>query len=332
MSPAFRLLLKPFSKAVLFNSNETGNNLYTSTMTRHTVVCFGEILWDVLPSGAKPGGAPMNVAFHLKKLHLNPAVITRVGRDERGNQLLDLLNNNGITTEYIQQDDVHPTGVVLACLNEKAEASYDIVQPVAWDFIELHVDLKNLVASAEYFVFGSLASRNQTSRNTLFQLLEQAKTKVLDINLRQPHFTKEGVEVLLQQCKVLKINDQELHLITHWYKALDKIEDQMALLQDRFNIDTIVTTCGSKGARMNRSGETVAHSGFKVVVKDTVGSGDAFLAALLYKFQEQAPAAEALAFANGLGAFIASCEGACPDYNGDVVAKNIAAGAYEKSL
>jgi fructokinase len=284
-------------------------------MNTNPVVCFGEMLWDVLPAGAKPGGAPMNVAYHLQKLGMWPAVISRVGTDEWGEQLLALLKKSGITTAYVQQDIVHQTGVVLAKLNERAEATYDIVSPVAWDFIGLHEDLKKLVQEADYFVFGSLAARSETSRNTLFQLLQAAKTKVLDINLRAPHFTKAAVEPLLQQCRVLKINDQELPLIAGWYASVKTIEDQMKLLQDRFDIPTIVTTCGSDGAVLRQDGETFKHPGFKVIVKDTIGSGDAFLAALLYKLNSHAPPADALDFANRLGAFIASREGACPPYD-----------------
>jgi len=174
--------------------------------------------------------------------------------------------------------------------------------------------LKKLVSEAAYFVFGSLAARNETSRDTLFKLLEQANTKVLDINLRAPHFTKAGVESLLQQCHILKINDQELPLIAGWYGDLKKLDDQMTLLQDRFDIQTIVTTRGGDGSVLKMGGERYSHPGFKVNVKDTVGSGDAFLAALLYKLSKNAPPDETLEFANGLGAFIASCEGACPVY------------------
>lgn len=285
----------------------------------YPVVCFGEMLWDVLPSGPKPGGAPMNVAYHLQKLHLPPAVISRVGRDERGEQLLALLEKSGITTAYVQQDATHQTGVVLAQLNSRAEATYDIVRPVAWDFIALHADLKKLVAEARYFIFGSLAARNETSRHTLFQLLEAAHTKVLDINLRAPHFSSAMVEELLQQCDVLKINDQELPLIAGWYGDFKNLEDGMALLQERFGIETIVATCGANGAILNQSGIVYRHRGFNVQVKDTVGSGDAFLAALLSGLHKGVPAEEALAFANGLGAFIASCEGACPAYDIEAV-------------
>jgi fructokinase len=284
-------------------------------MTHNQVVCFGEMLWDVLPSGAKPGGAPMNVAYHLQKLGMQPAVISRVGEDEKGHELLRLLEKNGIPTGSVQKDRTHPTGVVLARLNEKAEASYEIIQPVAWDFIEGYEDLKKLVAAARYFVFGSLAARNPVSRNTLLQLLESAGTKVFDINLRAPHYTRETLEQLLQQCDVLKINEEELQLVASWHGHLKKLEDQMALLRDKFRIRTVVTTRGSAGAVLLTGGQTYAHTGYKVTVKDTVGSGDAFLAALLSQLHAGADGTEALRFANGLGAFIASSEGACPPYD-----------------
>lgn len=298
----FKLMTRSFGYM-----NETSN--------QHPVVCFGEMLWDILPSGVKPGGAPMNVAYHLQKLGLNPAVISRVGTDSNGEKLLNLLQLNGITSTYVQQDGAHQTGVVLAQLNARAEATYDIVQPVAWDFIESHDDLKKLVAAASYFVFGSLASRNDVSRATLFELLELAKTRVLDINLRAPHFSQPAVGALLKKCELLKVNDQELQLISGWYGNLKKLEDQMRLLQDRFQIPTIVTTCGGDGAALLNADGFFQHPGFAIKVRDTVGSGDAFLAALLHKFHLQAPAAEALLFANRLGAFIATRDGACPVYS-----------------
>jgi fructokinase len=295
-------------------------------MAAYQVVCFGELLWDVLPTGAKPGGAPMNVAYHLQKLGLPTAVITRVGNDEKGAELVRILSTNGLADNYVQTDTNHSTGVVLASLNEKAEATYEIVQPVAWDFIACETGLQDLVVATEYFIYGSLASRNETSRNTLFQLLESARTKVLDINLRPPHFTKAGVEALLQQCNILKINDQELQQISGWYGNLNKLEDQMRLLQDRFNIITMVTTRGSEGAVLIKDGLTVVHPGFKVAVKDTVGSGDAFLAALLFQLHKHTSSAEALAFANALGAYIASCNGACPAYDVSVITTNMQEG------
>src|SRR5687768_6193577 len=120
----------------------------------HPVVCFGEVLWDMLPSGPLPGGAPMNVAYHLKKLGANPALITRIGLDHYGEKLVNMLSESGVTTEYFDVDYKHPTGLVYANLNDHHEVVYDIVNPSAWDFIEWKDEFDDLVRQADFFVFG----------------------------------------------------------------------------------------------------------------------------------------------------------------------------------
>src|SRR5579875_669153 len=173
----------------------------------HQVVCFGEILWDILPTGAKPGGAPMNVAYHLRQLGYQPALITRIGNDDYGGQLLTLLTQYGVDTAYIQTDKHHNTGLVYAQPGAQHEMTYDIVYPAAWDYIQWHQTLELLVQQAAYFVYGSLVTRNGTSKNTLFRLLEMAPKRVLDINLRTPFYSQAIVEQLLQRVDILKLNE-----------------------------------------------------------------------------------------------------------------------------
>src|SRR3954468_3724885 len=139
-------------------------------LSQHDVVCFGEVLWDIIPAGALPGGAPMNVAYHLKKLGASPALITKIGSDDYGKKLVNMLSGAGVTTEYFQVDYEYPTGLVYANMNNHQEVSYDIVYPSAWDFIENEGDYKELVSNADHLVFGSLACRNKNSRDTLDQL------------------------------------------------------------------------------------------------------------------------------------------------------------------
>lgn len=280
----------------------------------HRVICFGEVLWDILPSGAVPGGAPMNVTYHLYKQDKNPALITRIGLDVKGKQLLDIFSDHGVCTDYFQLDDKHETGKVFAKPNEFNEVVYDIVMPVAWDFIEWNDEYAELVSSADYFVFGSLASRNKESKNTLIRLLENAKRKVLDINLRAPHYDRRIVEELLGKTDFLKLNLAELELITGWFSQHTSIDDRVRSLADKFQISNLVVTMGSDGAVLYIDGKIYRHPGFSVEVKDTVGSGDAFLAGLLSKLMENEKPQEALEFANGLGAFIATKNGACPSY------------------
>jgi fructokinase len=281
----------------------------------HDVVCFGEILWDVLPDQMLPGGAPMNVAYHLKKLGINPALITRVGKDGYGDKLVDLLTQSGISTDYVQLDETYLTGLVYAKPNEYNEVTYDIVYPSAWDFIQCRQDCSDLLAQARYFVFGSLTSRSEASRNTLYSLLDCAATKVLDINLRPPHFSRERIEYLLGKTDILKMNSSELELVSGWFSQFKKSEDRMRLLQDRFNIQTVIVTMGGDGAMLLDKGDLCLHKGHRVQVADTIGSGDAFLAGYLSQLIKEVPGEQALTFAGNLGALIATYPGACPDYD-----------------
>lgn len=284
------------------------------TTSQHPVVCFGEVLWDILPTGALPGGAPMNVAYHLKKLGVHPALITKIGLDDYGQKLVDMLAQSTVDTEYIQVDYNHPTGLVYANVSDHHEVTYDIVFPSAWDFIEWKDDQTHLLQQAQFFVFGSLTSRNNVSRDTLYQLLEIARIKVLDINLRPPNYQRSNMEYLLQKTDILKVNEAELVLISNWYSHLQNEEDRMQLLQDRFKIDTIIVTMGGDGAMLNEKGTVYRHPGFKIEVADTIGSGDSFLAGFLHQLLSGAPVQKALEFASGIGAFIATQKGACPTY------------------
>lgn len=296
---------------------------------QHQVTCFGEILWDVLPSTRLPGGAPMNVAYHLRKLGVQSALISRVGRDDYGKDLVDLLVRNGLPTGYIQQDNDHATGLVYANLGDHNEVSYDIVFPSAWDFIEWKEDFRPLLNESAYFIYGSLASRNEVSRHTLYQLLEGAPTKVLDINLRPPHFDREGVEYLIRKANVLKMNSGELELVAGWYGHYRSLEEKILKVQDRYRIDTVLITMGGDGALVADKGQIHRHPGFRVQVADTIGSGDAFLAGFIYQKLRGASAGTALEFASGMGAFIATQRGACPDYQPGQVTALISAGVPE---
>ena len=285
------------------------------TKMPHKVICYGEVLWDILPNGALPGGAPMNVAYHLEKLGCNPALITKTGVDDWGKKLRDGLAEQGVCTDYFYLDYDIPTGLVYASPNEQNEVTYDIVSPSAWDFINWHEEMEALVQNADYFVYGSLTSRSKTSRETLYRLLETAKTKVLDINLRAPHYTRSHIETLLQGADILKMNLAELELITGWFSHFTTTTERIQLMQDQFKIPTIIVTMGGDGAMVVDDGSIHQHSGYKVTVADTIGSGDSFLAGFLSKKMAGANTVEALRFASGIGAFIATQAGACPEYD-----------------
>jgi fructokinase len=279
----------------------------------YDVVCFGEVLWDVLPTASFPGGAPMNVAFHLKKLGSNPALITKIGIDNYGKKLVNLLSNEDVCTEFFDVDYQYPTGLVYAKQNERCDVSYDIVNPAAWDFINCNDEYEELVSNSTFFVFGSLTSRNKVTRETLYHLIELANTKVLDVNLRAPYYTRPDIEYLMNKADILKMNLDELELITGWFNC-STTTDRIKQLQDQFKIETIIVTMGSDGAIVNNNGEVYFHKGIKVKVADTIGSGDAFLSGYIHNISEGNSIEEALSFASAVGAFVATREGACPNY------------------
>jgi len=280
------------------------------------VVCFGEVLWDNFKDGKKPGGAPMNVALHLFKNAVNPGLISSIGKDEYGEELLNYLETEGISTVHVQQHKTLPTGIVEVNLDENRQATYTIVKPVAWDEIEINKDLEELVKNSDAFLFGSLACRSKTSRSTLFKLLSFATFKVLDLNLRYPHYTDSLIKDLLTKCDLLKLNEDELQVIKKLFALPEeKPEELISSLAGKINIKTICVTLGEEGAIIWHKENIYRHKGYKVTVADTVGAGDAFLATLLSGILKNHPINITLEKACAAGALVASKPGANPDYS-----------------
>ncbi len=277
-------------------------------------ICFGEILWDILPHRTMPGGAPMNVCYHLNKMGVQAALVSKIGKDKNGADLVHFLQENSIPTALLQEDNNNPTGTVTATQMDD-EMHYEIVAPVAWDFIEASSTLVKKVAEASYFVCGSLAARNETTKNTLLQLLDVAQTKVIDINLRAPYYNQPTIEALLKHANILKLNHHELDLISKWYSHEVNLERQMQLLKDKFSISVIIVTRGSDGAVLMEANKLYYHQGFTLKINDSIGCGDAFLAGFLSKRIVGEVAESALNFACQTGAFIATQQGGCPAYN-----------------
>lgn len=282
------------------------------------VVCFGEILWDNMPGGRKPGGAPMNVAYHLNQLGIDSTLISKVGSDQNGEDLLKFINEKGLSTEFCQKDPVYNTSTVEVSIGADHEVSYEIVAPVAWDFIMPEDRLENLVSLADALVFGSLAVRNSVSFKTLQTLLEKARYRVFDVNLREPHFTKEVIALLLHQTDLLKLNIHELILISAWFGTTCQSEwERIKVLQELFGIKEIVVTKGVAGATYYIAEAQRNYPAFPVEVNDTVGSGDSFLAAFLSEKLRNKDIHESLNSASALGAYVTTQAGACPEYKRD---------------
>ncbi len=301
-------------KFIKMNSNKTKTN---------TVICYGEVLWDVFPNQTKPGGAPMNVAYHLNKFGITSKMISRVGTDKYGTDLLQILNGWGIATDNCQVDKVNKTGIVNAIANDDHEMSYIIKENAAWDNIKFSNKHIEQVRNADAFVFGTLITRSEASRKTLYRLLEHASYKVFDINLRPPFYSKEIIEYLLIQCNLLKLNESELKLLNSWSSEWDLAERECVhLIQSLYNIDEVIVTKGSKGATYYDRENEFSFPAQKVEVKDTVGSGDSFLAAFLAKRIQNESVETAMYYATALGAFVTSQDGACPEYQIEYLVSN----------
>ncbi|GAB4010359.1 carbohydrate kinase [Spirosoma migulaei] len=291
-------------------------------MTSTTIICFGEILWDVLPTCKQAGGAPLNVAVLLRNFGLNAQLISRVGNDPLGRELLEFLREKHLPTAYVQLGATHLTGIAKANLTNRNEVVYRILQPVAWDHIEYDASLTPLYQKS-VLVYGSLAARSQTSRATLHQLLDQAALTVFDVNLRAPHYTPLEVTYLLQKADILKINYNELTEIAGWYTSRLSERDAMHFLRDRFKLKTVCVTRGSAGAIMLNSDGFTEHPGFRVPVEDTIGSGDAFLAAFLYKTLQGESPMKTLEFACAAGAYVTTQRGATPIISEQLIRRKI---------
>ncbi len=280
------------------------------------------MLWDLLPTGKLAGGAPMNVAYHANVLGLKANMISRVGNDALGLELKAFLSEKAISTDFIQTDNVLPTGVVDVTLDAQGSPSYKIVQPVAWDNIENTEGGYAAVAEADMLVFGSLVCRSEVSKNTLFNYLKIAKTTVFDVNLRPPFYSKDKVEPLLQKANIVKMNEDELNIISKWNSFETDFSAQIKDLQKRFDIETLIVSHGNKGAYCFENDMLYFQKAFKITVKDTIGSGDAFLAAYLAEKMQGKDPQKCLKMACKAGAYVATQAGATPMMSREILKEN----------
>lgn len=278
------------------------------------IICFGEVLWDALPPGLFLGGAPLNVAFHLHVLGERVALVSRVGDDRLGREGLRRIRRKGLDTGLIQTDRSLETGFVQVDVDEAGNPEYEIIEPVAWDHIELTNFLEHKLHKAWGVVFGSLAQRNQVTRSTIHTFFNSRCRKIFDINLREPFSDRSLVGDSLKASQIVKLNEEELDRLAEWFSLPGSDERAVRKLADRFRIDTVCVTRGAGGAVLLNEGEWAEHPGYDIQVADAVGAGDAFLAALLVGLRKGRDNHSLLAFANAAGALVATCDGATPDY------------------
>lgn len=283
------------------------------------VVCFGEVLWDLLPHGRFLGGAPLNVAYHLKRLGRSPRLVSAVGNDALGAEALVLIDRAGLSTATIAHHATLPTGSVAVRLDEKGQAVYEIHRPVAWDEItaqpgEGDAGTRGIAA----LVFGSLALRGIENRAVLRAWLAATTgLKVCDLNLRPPFDAVEKLDEFIRGCSLLKVNGDEARTLAPKELKMADVEAQAAHLAAKYACAMVCVTLGADGAVLWREGKTYRASSPLVTVRDTIGAGDSFTAALLdgiLRGDAKPDWKALLARACVLGAFVASRDGAQPEY------------------
>ncbi|MDR2706407.1 MAG: carbohydrate kinase [Planctomycetaceae bacterium] len=301
----------------------TAKNEMTDSLLPFKILSFGEILWDVFPNGKKPGGAPANFAYHCKQLGANVRLLSQVGQDELGQELLDFCNNIGLSTALIGVSATKPTGTVLVQLRNDGQPNYTITQDVAWDFLETTPELLQWVSETDVIAFGSLATRSEQNRRTLQDILHAAPSsvvRVLDLNLREPFCEQENIEFVLSCADILKLNDDELNRITEMFHfPQDSIEKQLQKLREFYQFRLVILTCGANGNWLTTNSEQIFTHGIKVDVADTVGAGDAFTAASVLGFLSQKQLPVIGCQANELAAYVCTQHGGTPTYSPQIL-------------
>ena len=281
------------------------------------VLCFGEALWDNFPDYKEIGGAPLNVAFHLKKLGVNTQFITRVGEDKMGSQILEFLNKVNFDNSLIQEDNKYNTGEVNISLDKSKSANYIIKYPCAWDKIEMSDDYIKVVENSDFFVFGSLISRDKISRETLLKLIDHANFKIFDVNIRDPYYDFELISFLMQKSNMIKFNEEELERISKDLGVIsNSIENKIIEISKMTSTELICLTLGEKGVVFYDS-KFHYQDAINTKVLNTVGAGDSFLAMLIEGIISNKKPELFLKRAAALSSFVCSKYGPNPEYNKD---------------
>lgn len=283
---------------------------------RNLVVGIGEALWDILPEGKKLGGAPANFAYHVSQFGLESMVASAVGKDKLGNEILENLSEKKLN--MLIEEVQYPTGTVQVELDNEGIPCYDIKENVAWDNIPFTDKLKSIAEKTTAVCFGSLAQRNIVSRetiNTFLGLIPNKKGiyKIFDINLRQGFYTKEILCRSMEQCNILKINDEELVTVSRLfgYPGID-LQDKCWILLAKYNLEMLILTCGVNGSYVFTPGNVSFVETPKVEVADTVGAGDSFTAAFISALLMKKSVREAHQLAVNVSAFVCTQNGAMP--------------------
>lgn len=283
----------------------------------YTVVGLGELLWDIFPEGRQLGGAPANFAYMTNLLGDSGMVASRVGNDELGREAQQRLQTLGLQTSFVQVDEANPTGTVQVAIDPAGQPTFTIATSVAWDAFEWTPEWRVLAQRADAACFGSLAQRCPQSRGTIRAFLKAMRpggVRIFDVNLRQNFYSAEVLGESAALADIIKVNHEELPVIAKLLGIRFIYDERRAAqwLRDKYGTKLVCMTRGAKGSLLVGEDEISEHSGYRVYVADTVGSGDAFTAALVYHFLRHASLSTMNEAANRMGSWVASQTGATP--------------------
>jgi fructokinase len=284
-------------------------------MKRPFVLAAGELLWDLLPAGRQLGGAPANMATHALRLGADAALVSRVGCDALGDEAVERLAETGLPTQTIQRDAVAPTGTAAVTLDRDGQPRFVLASATAWDNLVLDAPAREAAARADAVCFGTLAQRSSRSRDAIRDLLAVCPPdalRVLDLNLRDPFWTEDVLRSSLGCADVLKVNEQELDRCAGILGLSGGACDRVDELCRRFRLQAVAVTRGADGSLLCSRGRWDEHPGVKVTVRDAVGAGDAFTAALTLGLLRGDPLDRINRRANELGAYVCTRPGATP--------------------
>jgi fructokinase len=293
-----------------------------ATQARPLVI--GEVLWDVFPDSTLLGGAPLNFAIHARRMGHAPLLISAVGEDDLGRRAVREIQSLGLDVSLLQRTQHSPTGCAYVSLDPCGQAVFRIERPAAYDGVILSAEEIQTIRrlSPDWLYFGTLFSCRQESRAILFELLRLVPdaTRFYDVNLRSGFDSLPLVGELLDQAEVVKMNQDEMHAIRQQFALPAKTEAFCAAASERFGLNAVCVTLGSRGCAIFANGEYTEHSGYHIEVVDTVGAGDAFAAAFLHGLASKWDVTKIAGFANRVGALVASKPGAIPDWTPKEVA------------
>ena len=285
------------------------------------VVGLGEALWDVLPEGAKLGGAPANFAYHAAQFGHDAVAVSAIGADELGELTKQAFEEKQLP--YVLPRVDYPTGIVNVTLDANGIPVYEIATGAAWDNIPFTAEMRKVAQSAVAVCWGSLAQRSEVSRSTILSFVDATPEdclRVFDINLRLDFYSKEVIEDSMRRCNILKINDEELVLVSRLLQleSID-VRQKCRQLMSLYGIKMVVLTCGVNGSYVFTEGEESFCTTPKVDVVDTVGAGDSFTGCFVASLLEGKTMRQAHERAVNVSAYVCTQSGAMPEMPTEIV-------------